>query len=172
MKYRRIVLITLGVVCFLAGTMIPLARSEPQGRANSQPSIHGVWRVVEVDHYPADGWTSHPTPGFWIFSAKHYAAVAEGRDDVKRPVIEDVGHATAQQLRAAWAPFVAQFGTYEVKGDVLTLKILEAKNIDLIGVTRLQRFKLDANTLTTEPLRDQDGKLLSKRLILKLVRIE
>lgn len=172
MKNRRIALIAVGVVCFLAGTMIPSVRLEPQEPTNLRPSIRGVWRVAEVDQYPAGGWTSHPGPGFWIFTAKHFSAVMEGRGDVKRPVIEDVDHATAKQLRAAWTPFVAQFGTYEVKGDVLTLKILEAKNIDLIGVTRVQRFKVNANMLTTEPFRGPDGKLLSKNLILKLARIE
>ena len=172
MKNRRIVLVVVGVVCLFGGILIPSVHLDSQRPAISQPSIRGVWRVVEVDRYPAGGWTSHPTPGLWIFTARHYAAVMEGRDDVKRAVIEDVDHATAQQLRAAWMPFVAQFGTYEVKGDVLTLKILEAKNTDLIGVTRIQRFNLDVNTLTTEPLRSPDGKLLSKNLILKLARIE
>ena len=153
------------IVCLMLIALRPLAAQKP---SLSQPSIVGVWRVVD---YTAAGRTSHPQPGFWIFTAKHYAMVMETRDDVKRPDIADADQATAQQLLATWGPFAAQFGTYETKGDVLTLNILAAKNPDLVGTRRLQRFKVNANTLTTEALL-VDGKPMSKPVTLKLERAE
>lgn len=133
------------------------------------PSIQGVWRVVEE----TTPWRTitNPRIGFIIYTAKHFALVREVQD-IKRPDVRDVDHATAQQLLAVWAPFAAQFGTYEVKGDVLTLNILVAKNPSLMGTKQIQRFKVDGNTLTTEPFLDPGGMPLSKPVTLKLARVE
>jgi hypothetical protein len=134
-----------------------------------QPSIQGVWRVVEET---AGGRIiTHPNPGFIIYTAKYFSVVTVAQD-IKRPDVPDVDHATAQQLLAMWGPFAAQFGKYEVKGDVLTLNILVAKNPSLMGTKQIQRFRLDRNTLTTEPFRDPGGTPLSKPISLKLARVE
>jgi len=163
---QSIFIVTLMIiVCLMLIGFRPLTGQEAH---LAQPAIVGVWRVVD---YTAAGRTSHPQPGFWIFTAKHYAMVMDTRDDVKRPDIADPDQATAQQLLATWGPFAAQFGTYETKGDVLTLNILAAKNPDLVGTRRLQRFNVNAKTLTTEALL-VDGKPMSKPVKLKLERAE
>ena len=69
-------------------------------------------------------------------------------------------------------PFAAQFGAYETKGDVLTLTILAAKNPDLVGVRRFQRFKVQGNSLTTEPLLNAEGQPMSKPVTVKFERAE
>jgi hypothetical protein len=153
-----LVTVALSVVLPLAG----------QQRLAPQAGIVGVWRVVE---YTAGGRTSHPQPAFWIFTAKHYAMVMETRDDIKRPDVPDPDHATSQQLLASWAPFAAQFGTYEITRDVLTLHILAAKSPSLVGTKRLQRFTVNANTLRTEAL-FVDGKPMSKPVVLTFERAE
>jgi hypothetical protein len=162
---RMFISYSLLIVCLMLNALRPLAAQEP---GLSQPPIVGVWRVVD---YTAAGRTSHPQPGFWIFTTKYYAMVMDTKDDVKRPDIADPDQATAQQLLATWGPFAAQFGTYETKGDVLTLNILAAKNPDLVGTRRLQRFNVNAKTLTTEAL-FVDGKPMSKPVTLKLERAE
>ena len=77
----------------------------------------------------------------------------------------DFEKATPEQLVAMWGPFVAQFGTYEIKDDVLTLTILVAKNKGKSGLKQIERFKFQGDTLITEPIR-------AKPITLKLVRVE
>ena len=153
------------LVSVIFGVVLPLAAQQPLA---SQNAIVGVWRVVD---YNAGGRTSHPQPGYWIFTAKHFAMVMETRDDVKRPEITDSDNATAKELLASWAPFAAQFGTYETKGDVLTLHILAAKNPGLVGARRLQKFTVNGTTLRTEALLI-DGKPMSKPVTLTFERAE
>ena len=155
---------------FIGALVVVVCLSLP---AQQQPvvktSIQGVWRVVEET---AGGRTiTNPNPGFIIYTAKYFSVVTEAQD-IKRPDVTDVDNATAQQLLAMWGPFAAQFGTYEVKGDLLTLNILVAKNPSLMGTKQVQRFKVDGNTLTTEPFRDPGGTPLSKPISLKLTRVE
>lgn len=48
MKSRRIVLVTVGVVCFLGGTMIPSGRSAAPGPAESQPLKYRIINCMKV----------------------------------------------------------------------------------------------------------------------------
>src|SRR5690349_8736482 len=115
-SFRWLALACSAAVVF--ATLPPLVALEPQA---PPPGIVGVWRVVD---YTAGGRTSHPQPGYWIFTARHFAMVMETRDDVKRSDVADPDSATARELLASWGPFAAQFGTYEIQGEVLTLHIL------------------------------------------------
>src|SRR5215510_12815414 len=87
-------------------------------------SIQGVWQVVEVTmpgSTPATITIPEPRPNLTIITARHYSRVqveAEG----PRPVIADVAKASADQLRAAWGPFAAEAGTYEITGNVITTR--------------------------------------------------
>ena len=111
-------------------------------------SIKGVWRVVEEKNL----WRTidKPNPGYIIFTEKHFSVVREAQD-IQRPEVTDFEKATPEQLVAMWGPFVAQFGTYEIKGDVLTLTIMVAKNKGKANLKQIERFKLEGNTLITEP---------------------
>lgn len=48
MKSRRIVLVMVGVVCFLGGTMIPSGRSAPPAAAASQPMKYLIVNCMKV----------------------------------------------------------------------------------------------------------------------------
>src|SRR5215467_11835839 len=89
------------------------------GQTKSQ-SIEGVWQAVEVTIPGATPQTftiPEPRPNLVILTARHYSRVqveAEG----PRPVIADVTKASADELRAAWGPFYAEAGTYDVSGNL------------------------------------------------------
>ena len=44
-----------------------------------------------------------------------------------RPDIADTSKATADELRATWGPLLANAGTYEVSGDLITIHPFVAK---------------------------------------------
>jgi hypothetical protein len=48
MKNRRVVLVMVGVVCFLGGTMIPSARTEPQAPAKPQPPKYYIVNCMKA----------------------------------------------------------------------------------------------------------------------------
>lgn len=48
MKNRRIVLVLVGVVCFLAGTMIPSVRSAPPAASESMPLKYHIVNCMKV----------------------------------------------------------------------------------------------------------------------------
>ena len=153
----------LAVVVYIA-TLSPIGQQSP-----SQPSIQGVWRIVE-EH--AGGRTiTNPNPGFIIFTAKHYAGIRVAQD-IKRPTVDDLDTATAEQLLAVWGPFVAQFGTYEIKGDQLMQQVLVAKDPRNMGQRGVRRFKIEGNTLSTWAAIDPSGDPLSKPNELKWTRVE
>src|SRR4029453_18373361 len=95
----------------------------------SEP-LQGVWQVVEVrvtGPTPQTITVPEPRPNLTILTAKHYSRVeihAEG----PRPMLSDVTKASADELRAAWGPFVGEAGTYEVSGNLITMRPIVAKN--------------------------------------------
>jgi hypothetical protein len=133
------------------------------------PSIQGVWKVIEETNNFRT--ITNPSPGYIIYTAKHFAVVREAQD-IKRPDVADVDKATAEQLLAMWGPFAAQFGTYAIQGDRMTMKILVAKNPSQVNNESVRRVRIQGNILVTEPYAGPDGKPLAKPIGLKMIRIE
>jgi len=88
-----------------------------QGAEAQSPrsSVQGVWRVVEATITGPSARTISfaERPNLTIITEKHYSRV-EVQADGPRPIPADVAKASADELRAAWGPFVAEAGTYEV----------------------------------------------------------
>ena len=82
-------------------------------------TIEGVWRVVGMTMPGPDPRTIafSGRPNLTIITPRHYSRV-EVQADGPRPVLADATKATADELRAAWGPFVAEAGTYEVTGEL------------------------------------------------------
>jgi len=123
----------------------PHAHWKPPGLCSSRAAapVEGVWRVV-ARTIPA---TTSPTersdpfahvpvgrhvdvqPGLLIFSKSHYRRVT---DTAVRPrprgIGATAGRTTVSELQDRWGPFQANAGTYEVAGDVLTLRVIVAKD--------------------------------------------
>ena len=145
---------------------VSLAQTKPQ----QVPPIYGVWQVVEQT---IDGRTLSGVNlglGFHIYTPKYFAVVRESGTPL-RPAPGNADTATAAQLLAAWGPFVAQAGTYEMSGDMVTERVLVAKdvaNMQSGGAGVARRYRLEGNTLTIEPSRDDGG----RNVTLKLIRVE
>ena len=120
----------------LAGVFTVVLLSGPGNAGQGKPtSIQGVWRAVEVTLTgpAARTITFSERPNLTIFTARHYSRV-EVQADGPRPIPADVTKASADELRAAWGPFVGEAGTYEVAtGDLLTVRPIAAKNPAVMG---------------------------------------
>lgn len=143
--------------------------------AQTTQSIQGVWRITEaiVSGPNARTIAFGERPNLTIFTAKHYSRV-EVQADGPRPVLADVSKATADELRAAWGPFVSEAGTYELAaGGVITMRPVAAKNPAVMGagVFITYAYKLDGNTLSLTQQRNQNGPFTNP-FTLKLSRVE
>lgn len=154
------------VVCAAVAVAMSLAA---QDRSTSAPraSIQGVWRAVEQtinDRTLKDGSLG---VGFHIYTGRHFAAIRES--GVPPRPSAPVENASAAQLMAAYGPFVTQFGTYEVSGDLITETVLVAKNPENAGNSSTRRFRIEGNTLIIEPVERRPG---ARSITLKFVRVE
>ena len=156
----------------LALTVVMLATLSTTGQSQS-PSIQGAWRAVEVTLTgPGARTITNLRPTLTVVSGKHYARVEEQSEN-PRPVLPDASKASADELRAAWGPFVGEAGSYELTGDMLTMRPVVAKNPAAMaaGAYSVYRCKVDGNTLTLTTLRNQDGPVANPTTI-KLARVE
>ena len=121
---------------FLLGALCAgLIGSQGIAAQTKRPSLQGVWRIVQATIGGAGGRTIPfgERPNLTIFTARHYSRV-EVQADGPRPVLADVAKASADELRAAWGPFVSEAGTYEVAdGGVITMRPIASKNPAIMG---------------------------------------
>jgi hypothetical protein len=163
---KRLLLVLLGVGVLTAVGV------EAQTRTGS---IQGVWQVVEVKMSgptPATITIAEPRPNLTIITARHYSRVqvdAEG----PRPVLADVAKASADQLRATWGPFVGEAGTYEIKGNLITMRPIAARNPAAMmhGAFTTWSFKLTGDTLLVTAEGNQNGPVANP-VTVKAVRVE
>lgn len=151
-----------------------LASDGISGEAKSS-SIQGVWQAVEVTipgRVEQKITISEPRPNLMVITAKHYSRVqveAEGA----RPIVADMAKASADELRAIWGPFYAEAGTYDVAGNVITLRPVAAKNPAAMrpGAFTTWSFRMERNTLRVTAERNQDGPIANP-VTVTLVRVE
>ena len=151
-----------------------LASAGVAGEPKSQ-SVQGVWQAVQISVPGPVRRTvtvPEPRPNLTMITARHYSRVqveAEGA----RPAVADMTKASADDLRAAWGPFYAEAGTYEVTGNVITLRPVAAKNPAAMtpGAFTTWSFTLESNTLRVTAQRNQDGPIANPPTI-TLVRVE
>jgi hypothetical protein len=144
-----------------------------QGPSQStQPSIRGVWRVVEATVTGPRTIPFAERPNLTIITDKHYSRV-EVQADGPRPILPDVAKATADELRAVWGPFVAEAGTYDLTPDSVTMRPIASKNPAVMGpgVFITYSYKLEGDTLVITQQRNQNGPF-NNPFSLKLVRVE
>src|SRR5215216_2664074 len=97
------------------------------------PSIEGVWRAVEVETKgPGARTITSLQPNLSIMTRKHYSHM-EIHADGPRPSLADPSKASADELRQAWGPFVAEAGSYETSGGNLVTHPIIAKNPSGMG---------------------------------------
>ena len=144
--------------------------------AQSKPSsLQGAWRVAEVTFTGQNARIiGNPQPGMVLFTAKHYANLTSARAEPRLALPPSkVETASADELRAAWNPFTANAGTYEMTGDTLTTKVIVAKNQNAMNVHAFQVYsvKLQGGTLTLVQKANEAGPIANPTTI-KLARME
>ncbi len=94
--------------------------------AQSQSSaLQGAWTITEVSvTTPDTSWTeANPQPGLYIFLEPHYSTLIVQGSEPRELFSDDP---TDAERIAAFDPFVANSGTYEVSGTTLTVRPLVA----------------------------------------------
>jgi hypothetical protein len=141
------------------GALLAAATVATLAAKDSRAALEGVWRTVEVVVPGPTPQTFRPGATLAIFHGTHYSRV-EVHADGARPILKDPAAATADELRAAWGPFVAEAGTFEVSGqNVLTLQALVAKNPAAMtnGATSVFTYERHGDKLTLSEVRTPSG---------------
>lgn len=153
MKQSRIV-IWCGalIIAMVAG------RSAVPSAAESNATLEGVWRTLEVVVPGAPARTYRPLSTLAIFHGRHYSRVEVHAEQPLTP-LADPSSASADQLRAAWGPFVGEAGTFEVNGNEITMQATVSKNPYAMtkGAVSVYTFRRDGNTLTLTQIRTHAG---------------
>src|SRR5215471_13476054 len=107
----------------------------------------GVW---QLDSGPS------AQAGLYLFTPTHYSMVLAATD---RPDVADTNKATADELRAIWGPLLANAGTYDISGDLLTIRPTVAKFpvVMKAGASEVYRFHIGDKTLTLQQVRNARG---------------
>jgi hypothetical protein len=107
----------------------------------------------------------------YLFTPTRYSMVLAATD---RPDIADMSKATTDELRAIWGPLLANAGTYEVSGDLITIHPLVAKVPVVMksGATEVYRFRIEGKMLTLRQVRNARGVAVDSAPTLKFVRVE
>jgi hypothetical protein len=109
--------------------------------------------------------------GLYLFTPTRYSMVMAAID---RPDIADTSKATADELRAIWGPLLANAGTYEISGNLITIHPLVAK-IPVVmrsGANEVYQFRIEGKTLTLRQVRNARGVAVDSAPIFKFVRVE
>ena len=126
----------------------------------SQAKIQGVWRLVErTTTGPGAYTTKTPQPVMWVFTPKYFSQI---RIDSNKPLADlaDAAKATADELRAAWGPFTASAGTYELSdGNIVTFRVEVGKSNAQMGPGNFYTwsYKLEGNTLSLTNVGGMNG---------------
>jgi len=152
--------------------------------AQKKNQLEGVWKVVEVtvpSANPAnsamrDTTISNPQPALVIFTKGYYSVlgVQTSQPRVASEPPKDPNNLTDAEKIARfteWSPFVANSGTYEIKGSTVIRHQIVSKSADVMNrqTPLTDEFKLeDANTLRLNPAGNRAG----IRPRVKLTRVE
>jgi Lipocalin-like domain len=122
----------------------------------------GVWQL--------DSGTSAQA-GLYLFTPTHYSMVLAATD---RPDVADTNKATADELRAIWGPLLANAGTYDISGDLITIHPAVAKFpvVMKAGANEVYRFHGEGKTLTLQQVRNARGVTVAQAAMLKFIRVE
>jgi hypothetical protein len=163
----------------LLGALIAVALIGTLGisaAAQSSPGpLQGVWQTVELTITGPGARTitlPEPLANLTIYSGRHYTRV-EVQSEKPRPALAAPATATADELRAAWGPFVAEAGTFEIAGNTITMRPIASKNPAVMGpgIFITYSFKIEGKTMWMTQARNQTGPFTNP-FTAKLVRVE
>jgi hypothetical protein len=109
-------------------------------------SVAGVWRASEVTHTGSNARSiMNPQPNVIIFTQRYYSYDAV-TSDAPRPELPAQA-ATDKQIADAYRHFSGRAGTYDLKGNELTLKRIAANNPNAMrdGQFEVGTFRMEGN---------------------------
>ena len=134
----------------------------------------GAWKLVEVKITGDKPETiTSFQPNLHIYTKKYYSTLVVTAKE-PRPVPEDPAKLSAEDLLKIYVKdFVANSGTYEVKGDRITIRPIVAKGPGFMqpGNFVTSAFKIEGNFLTMTGEADKNGPIKNPMTV-KLERIE
>ena len=158
----------------IAGALVVAAATGLFAQRGNSPSIVGVWRVSEVTTTgPNAKKITSPQPGLRIFTQRHYS-ISEVTSEKPRAELPPQGQtATDKQMSDAFGPFTGQAGTYEIKGNELTVRATVAKSPNAMraGSFITSTFVLEGNSLTITTKANATGPIANPTTI-RYTRVE
>jgi Lipocalin-like domain len=127
--------------------VVPLGVAQIVGlaqRDSSNSPVIGVWRISETTFTRPNARTvTNPQPSVVIFTRRYYST-DRVTSDAPRPELPAQG-ATDKQIADVYRPFVGNAGTYEIKGNEITLKRIVSKNPKVMrdGNLEVNTFKME-----------------------------
>jgi hypothetical protein len=118
---RLTLLIVLAAAAVSWGAFRPAATTDAT-------AVEGVWKTVHVTTINDQGTQENEIiqPNLTIITANHWATLSVRTGQTPREQLPE--DPTDEQLLAAWRPFFANAGTYEVKGNEMHTKIIVDKD--------------------------------------------
>src|SRR5215831_6377493 len=144
------------VIALALGALFLLPTHDRIVRAAADNPLEGVWQVMDVGGQTA--------AGVYIFTGKHYSIVFATTD---RPQVDDTSKATADELRAMWGPMAANAGTYDVSGNLVTIRPIVMKP----GANEVYAFRVEGNILSLTQQRNARG-VTVQNAATRLMRVE
>jgi len=141
--------------------------------ASRSPSIEGVWQAVEITTTGPGAQRITPLqPNLSIFTAKHYSHI-DIHSNAPRPVLTDAANASADELRQAWGPVVAEAGSYDLSEGSFVAHPVVSKNPAAMakGSFTAYAFRVAGDTMWLTPQQDSRGAVTNPPTI-KLTRVE
>ena len=157
----------------LVGLALIGGMSATSSAQDSKAALQGVWQTVEVVVPGSPAHTYKPESTLAIFHGRHYTRV-EVHSEQPRPALADQAHASADQLREVWGPFVAEAGTFEVSGsNTITMHAMVAKNPAAMtaNASSVYTYRREGDFLTLTEVRTPAGPA-SMAITIKLARVE
>jgi len=151
-------------------------------------SIQGVWRNVarvipattnpgdRLDpfaHVPVGGQTD-VQPGLLIFTAKYYSRTTDTAVQPRPTTGYAIpGKPTLEELEVRWGQFAANAGTYELAGDMLTLRAIVSKEPrdQIAGGFARVRVQMEDGILSLTPVERPEGPIAAG-VTSRYVRVE
>ena len=143
------------------GSLVLLPTQTRTAHAAGNP-LQGAWQVMDA---------SGKSAGLYIFTATHYSMMVASTE---RPDIADLSKATADEVRALYAPMTGNAGTYEIDGNAVTIRPIVAK-IPIVmkpGANEVYGFRIEDNTLFLTQQRNARGVVVQNGKTTRLVRVE
>ncbi len=145
---------TATAAAFLASAL-GLAAGSPAAQAAPAPkSLDGVWKITRVVITGAGAQTiDRPQPNLLVVARGYYSMVADRNESPRSAPAKakDRDHLTEPEKAARydeWRQLTANAGTYEIKGDTLTMHRLTAKSVSVVGTSDSQKVKIVGQTMT------------------------